>query len=107
MQADLCEIILQPDDPHDYHEIILPPDRLRRNLYKVIVPSRGDQTGHFTFQPLDGPVVRFFFHSTLLNTEYTSDHGHLYSPPRHDSVVSESEPETDDEVTIISFGLVD
>ena len=38
MQADLCEIILQPDDPRDYHEIILPPNRLQQNLYKVIVP---------------------------------------------------------------------
>lgn len=42
--------------------------------------SRGNQSAYFTFQPLDEPVVRFF-HSILLNTEYTSDYEHIYSPP--------------------------
>jgi hypothetical protein len=80
---DTYEIILPPEalDPRDIREIILPFDGPRWNLYKVILPSCGNQTCNFTFLPLDGPVVRVFFHSTLLNTEYTSDHGHLYSPP--------------------------
>ena len=73
-RRDLCQIILPPGrlDPRDIREIILPPDPLRRNVIKVIMPGRANDMGSercvFTFQPLDGPVVRFFFWL------YTSQH---------------------------------
>ena len=104
---DICKIILPPNalDPRDIHEILLPIDRLRWNLYKVILPSCGDQTCVFTFQPLDRPVVHFFFslHLSTLNTHQTIDIS-VCPPPRHDSVVFENELETDNEVTGVGFG---
>ncbi len=66
--------IIVPNDPRDLSEIILPPDPLARNVYKVILSPCARQT-HFTFQPLDGPVVRFFLtlHFSTLNTHQTID----------------------------------
>ena len=94
-----------------------------RNVYKIILPppSLADQsqTAQFTFVPaLRRPVVRFFIGSTtLLNAEHDQTIEISIAPPVHatgsrpllpfqedlDIVLSDTNLESDEKVTIVSF----
>ncbi len=87
-------------------------------------PSLTDQsqTARFTFVPaLHGPVVCFFIGSTtLLNAEHDQTIEISIAPPAHatgsrpllpfqedpDIILSDTDPESNEEVTIMSFGPV-
>ncbi len=66
--------IIVPNDLCNLSKIILPPNPLGCNVYKVILSPCARRTC-FTFQPLDGPVVHFFLtlHFSTLNTHQTME----------------------------------